>query len=63
MEYRDMTFCPYYQECDNQQWNKNLLCVRALTPQVKERAKKSGLPICRFEGHPKCFERIEGRSN
>lgn len=49
MTYRDMTFCSG-DGC--LQFSK---CFRALTPEVKAKAKKIGLPVCQFS-NPKELE-------
>jgi len=46
--YKDMTFCSYYKEC------KDKDCIRALTPEVEESARKFGLPISHFAERPDC---------
>ena len=48
--YKDMTFCPYWEDC------KEKDCPRALTPDVCERANDIGLPICEFANKPDCWE-------
>lgn len=54
--YRDMTFCPYHENCLD---SKD--CHRALTDEVKEKAKKwwgsskGEPPICVFAEEPECF--------
>ncbi len=51
--YLDMTFCSFYQECEKYD------CPRALTPEVKKRAEKIGLPICQFIEKPDCFKEVK----
>ncbi len=48
--FRDMTFCPYYCDCE-----KGSVCMRALTPSVEADAKTFGLDVCRFLERPECF--------
>ena len=49
ISYRDMTFCSFYKKCAEKD------CARALTKEINGRARKFGLPICRFMGEPPCF--------
>lgn len=49
--YRDMTFCPYHEDCAEA---KN--CSRPLTEDVRERADRIGLPIAQFQVKPGCWE-------
>lgn len=49
--YKDMTFCKFYTECE-----KGAGCFRALTPDVRARAKSIDLPISQFVDKPECFE-------
>ncbi len=53
--YRDMTFCPFYQDCKNAPD-----CHRPLTPEVREYAAKwwggEDAPICVFMEKPECHE-------
>ncbi len=51
MCYMDMTFCSYYERCENR-----TTCRRQLTEEVKENAKKYGIDICQFMGKPNCYE-------
>lgn len=58
VEYRDMTFCSFYEDCLE---GEN--CMRALTPQVRQDAERwareIGLketPICVFLEKPECFK-------
>ena len=53
--YRDMTFCPYYEECLT-----GSTCPSALTDSVKKDAErwwqhKTNLLISVFSGKPECF--------
>lgn len=51
--FRDMTFCPFWQDCD-----KAANCHRPLTDHVVERAKvwwgSDDAPIARFSEKPDC---------
>jgi len=47
--YKDMTFCSYYNGCDEED------CDRKLTPEVEAAAEKFGLPICQFLNKPDCW--------
>ena len=53
MCYRDMTFCPFYADCQHA-----ATCRRALTPAVHEAAArwwgKPGAPIAVFTEQPEC---------
>lgn len=53
--YKDMTFC-HGDGCQN--FNG---CRRALTKEVKEKAKEFGLPICFFKSPHEldCYEGLE----
>lgn len=55
--YRDMTFCPFYEDCRD----KND-CHRPLTSAVKERAEhwwgKPDAPIVQFSDKPSCHRPI-----
>lgn len=48
--YRDRTFCPYYRECA-----KGSDCTAALTPEIEEAARRSGLLLASFLERPECF--------
>lgn len=50
--YRDMTFCPFWEECADSD------CPRATTDKVREAAKAIGLPICFFANKPDCFKEV-----
>lgn len=39
MTYRDMTFCPYYEDCKSAEPNGGH-CTRPLTPEVQKNAEK-----------------------
>ena len=52
--YKDMTFCQYYM-CKN--FGKS--CVRSLTPEIREGAKRAGLGISIENDVPECFEEKE----
>lgn len=54
IEYRDMTFCPFYIDCV-----EGTDCMRALTPDVEKEAEKLGLPICKFIEKPDCYKEIK----
>ena len=47
--YKDMTFCSFYEDCDDKD------CSRALTQEVRDKADKLGLPICQFMEKPDCW--------
>lgn len=49
--YRDMTFCPFFRDC-----NKANECHRPLTEEVKLDAQAKGLPIAQFSAKPSCHE-------
>jgi hypothetical protein len=52
--YRDMTFCPFWEDCRD-----NYECERALNNYVLMRAYEwwggPGAPICRFSEKPDCW--------
>jgi hypothetical protein len=54
--YRDMTFCPFWEEC-----RKGKTCPRALTEKVREEAKKwwagnaGDAPIMQYTTKPSCY--------
>lgn len=59
MEYRDMTFCPFYSDCVEGRG-----CLRALTPEVMKaaelwanKARLKVVPICQFREKPDCWEK------
>lgn len=53
--YRDMTFCPFYEDCAD-----SSTCPRPLTPEVKDQATKwwgqkdQEAPIVQFAEKPDC---------
>jgi len=49
--YKDMTFCPFWEDCI-----KQIDCPRCLNDNVLANAERVGLPICRFVEKPDCFE-------
>lgn len=52
IHYKDITFCPFWQECTDGEG-----CHRALTKKVQARADKIHLPICMFVTPPSdCFK-------
>lgn len=51
MSYKDRTFCPFWETCAN---GKN--CVRALTEDVMNGARQTGLYISQYAEEPECFE-------
>jgi len=53
--YRDMTFCPFYAECDF-----GTACRRALTAEVIRRAANAGLDIAQFTEMPECYQEHKG---
>ena len=60
--YRDMTFCPFWEQCAN-----GVGCHSALTPKVKEGARKwweavsDSPPIAQYTDKPNCFEEKNGK--
>lgn len=62
--YRDMTFCPFHEEC-----GIGDACMRALTDEVIADAQKwwswfngsqtDGVPICQYAEKPNCFTKEE----
>lgn len=53
--YRDQTFCSFYDTC-----KQGGICVRALTPEIREAAKQKKLPLSQFVDPPEeCYEEIE----
>ena len=60
--YRDMTFCTYYEDCENAKD-----CHRPLTPEVYEAAVRwwGGVdaPISQFSDKPGCWVKKEGVSD
>jgi len=56
--YRDMTFCPFHEECKDGD-----ICPRALTKKVQEDAQAwwgagdGNAPICLYEDKPQCFRK------
>jgi hypothetical protein len=48
--YKDMTFCPFWEECRD-----GPECPRALTKDIYQRAEAIGLPVSRFVTEPECF--------
>lgn len=53
IEYRDMTFCPFWEDC-----MEGKTCMRALTQEIIKDAQRVGLPICQYLEKPDCWERI-----
>ena len=59
--YRDMTFCPFWDECKD-----GKECFRALTNEVWNKAhkwwgldkSKDDIPICLFTEKPDCFKEV-----
>lgn len=60
VSYRDMTFCKHYEDC-----GLGHVCSRALTPEVKEAARKwwaqwakvnEAVPISVFTDKPFCWK-------
>lgn len=49
--YADRTYCPFWNDC-----KRGSDCRRALTEAVKDRANKSGLPICVYVDKPQCIQ-------
>lgn len=47
--YRDKTFCSFYKDCKKE-------CDRALTEDVKKKAKDFGLGVCQYVDKPECWE-------
>ncbi len=52
MNYRDMTFCQYWQEC---QFGQKSTCQRILSRSEEKRANTIGVPVAYFAHKPKCF--------
>ena len=52
--YKDRTFCPYWKNCSHGD-----TCVRALTDEVLEDAKRICLAIAQYGDEPKCFKAKE----
>lgn len=50
LTYRDMTFCPFWGDCQ-----KGGDCERALTQDIENAAIKAKLPLCRESVIPDCF--------
>ena len=54
MCYRDMTFCPFHEDC-----KAGTTCFRSLTKEVEQGAERwfgPDAPISVFTGKPKCFD-------
>jgi len=49
--YKDITFCPYWEDCE-----KQIDCPRCLTKNIKSEAKRLRLNICQFTEKPECFK-------
>ena len=49
MTYKDMTFCPFWENC-----SKAKDCHRPLTDQVVRAAIKHNLPVSEYAERPKC---------
>jgi len=56
--YRDMTFCPFWEDCKEGEG-----CFRALTSDVKASAIKFGLGTSQFLEPPECLKRWEHEEN
>ena len=58
ISYRDMTFCPFFEDCIKQE-----RCDRCLTAEVQRRADKwwgkGEAPICVFSEKPECWEKLK----
>ena len=59
MCYKDMTFCPFYEDCRDA-----IECTRPLTPKIRDDAKRwwgnENAPIAVFAEKPDCFrQKIE----
>lgn len=48
--YRDITFCPYYMDCE-----EGNDCPRALKPHIIGKAAEAGLEISVYLDRPECF--------
>lgn len=61
MTYRDMTFCPFNEDCKQSPDNGGS-CERALTDHVMNNAKLwwkgDNPPICMYANRPDCHESI-----
>lgn len=59
--YRDMTFCPFYADCQHAS-----TCPRALTPAIHDAAArwwgKPGAPIAVFTEQPDCHKPVEDQA-
>jgi len=53
--YRDRTFCPHCLTC-----TKGETCCAALTPNIEQAAKASGIPVATWLERPKCFKEKDG---
>jgi len=56
MCYRDMTFCPYHENC-----RKGHNCPRAYTGQVKRGAHRwmgENAPVCMYSAEPECYQKL-----
>ena len=55
--FRDMTFCPFHEECTD-----GTECPRALTEQVESLAVEwwgsNSAPIAQFSERPHCFSKV-----
>lgn len=53
MCFKDMTFCPFWEDCTHGD-----VCKRAFTPELKAEAKKwmDCPPICYYSEKPKCWK-------
>jgi len=51
MEYKDMTFCPFYKDCADGDH-----CNQALTDSVKQAALLCGFPLSQFMHKPECHK-------
>ena len=51
--YKDRTFCSYYISCVH-----GSTCDRALTSEVRRRAREAGLDVSQFAGRPDCWKEL-----
>lgn len=58
IHYKDITFCPFWQECGTYQDDGR--CPKALTDDVRGKALKEGLLISSYAEQPDCFEGEKG---
>jgi len=52
MEYKDMTFCPFFRSCA-----EGKTCPRAMTDQIVSDANNFGMNVSCFVDRPFCWKR------